>query len=225
MGTKKIMLIIVIILAIGLVACERPASKAPVSSAATETSEAENLGLFAEPEMATALAIGASTQTAIALQAKGISGDEGPTNTPGAPEATEGPAIAELTFPTATATPSPQPVSTETVPETYVLQEGEFPYCIARRFNVNPDDLLNLNGLSRGQNVYPGTKLKIPQTGRTFPGERALLAHPTSYTVVGGDTLYIIACKFGDVTPLAIAQANGLEVDAELTVGQTLQIP
>ncbi|HJS20048.1 MAG TPA: LysM domain-containing protein, partial [Anaerolineales bacterium] len=33
-------------------------------------------------------------------------------------------------------------------PGTYTLQAGEFVYCIARRFNVNPDETLSLNGLA-----------------------------------------------------------------------------
>jgi hypothetical protein len=34
-----------------------------------------------------------------------------------------------------------------------------------------------------------------------------------------------VACYFGDVTPEAIAAANGLAVSASLTAGQQLNIP
>jgi len=69
-------------------------------------------------------------------------------------------------------------------PTTYELQKGEFPYCIARRYDVDPDQLLSLSGLtaSEAYNLSAGTKLTIPQTG-SFPGSRALQAHPASYTV------------------------------------------
>jgi LysM repeat protein len=110
-------------------------------------------------------------------------------------------------------------------PAQYTLQSGEFPYCIARRFNVNPEDLLSLNGLYDGSVYMPGTTLKIPQTG-VFPGERALRPHPTTYTVTSSDeTFYSIACLFGDVDPALIAQANGLALGSLLTTGKVLNIP
>jgi len=116
------------------------------------------------------------------------------------------------------------------VPERYTLHEGEFPYCLARRFNINPDDLLAANGLVRGQRVYPGKTLVIPKNARPWPLDvpRALRSHPTTYTTSAGDTLYIIACKFGDVWPEDIAQANGIpldQLDQPLAPGTTLNIP
>ena len=110
-------------------------------------------------------------------------------------------------------------------PATYTLQKGEFPYCISRRFDVNPDDLLSLNGLSSGNLYYPNLTLKIPQSG-SFPGARALRTHPVTYTVAAADeTIYSVACKFGDVDPSAIAQANNVSPGAALTSGQQLSIP
>jgi len=110
-------------------------------------------------------------------------------------------------------------------PASYTLQKGEFPYCIARRFDVNPDDLLSLNGLSSGNVYYPNLTLKIPQSG-SFPGARALRTHPATYTVAASDeTIYSIACLFGDVDPAAIAQANNVSPGAALTSGQQLSIP
>jgi LysM repeat protein len=110
-------------------------------------------------------------------------------------------------------------------PASYTLQAGEFPYCIARRFNVNPDDLLTLNGLYDGSIFMAGTTLRIPQTG-SFPGDRALRPHPTTYTVTSsGETFYSIACLFGDVDPGQIAQINGLALGSLLTLGQAVKIP
>jgi len=124
--------------------------------------------------------------------------------------------------PPAAVTPFPTvPVSR---PASYTLSVGEFPYCIARRFNLNPAELLRMNGLSDGQILQPGLVLTIPQTG-VFPADRALRAHPTQYTVLSGDTLSGIACKFGDVDPINIAAVNGLGASATLTAGQFLQIP
>lgn len=115
-------------------------------------------------------------------------------------------------------TPGPRPA-------TYILQAGEFPYCIARRFNVDPDALLSASGLTSPDLYSVGDKLTIPQTG-AFPGSRSLAAHPSTYTVTSSDeTLYSVACKFGDVYPDAMASANGISLSAKLTTGQKLQIP
>jgi LysM repeat protein len=109
-------------------------------------------------------------------------------------------------------------------PATYTLRAGDFPYCIARRFDVNPGDLMTLNGLSQGEILQPGKALNIPQTG-TFPGNRVLTTHPATYTVNAGDTLNSIACHFGDVDPASIAVANSLSLASQLTTGQILNIP
>ena len=135
-----------------------------------------------------------------------------------------------LTSTTATATlavsgtlPTSAPVGQR--PSSYTLQRGEFPYCIARRFDVNPDELLSLNGLTEGNIYYPNLTLRIPQSG-SFPGTRALRNHPATYSVPSStDSVYGIACLFGDVDPAAIAQANNISVGAALTAGQQLSIP
>ena len=123
-----------------------------------------------------------------------------------------------------TATPLPV-IPTLAIPASYTMQKDEFVYCIARRFNVNPQELLALNGLSQYSIINPGQVLRIPQTGNPFPFARALRTHPTSYTVMGGDTIYKIACLFGDVDPLAIAAVNGLTAPYGLSIGQLLNIP
>lgn len=112
-------------------------------------------------------------------------------------------------------------------PTTYTLQKNEFPYCIARRFNVDPADLLALNGLASGDIYYAGLVLKIPQSGAWTEGSRALRNHPDTYTVTGNadNNVYGVACKYGDVDPAAIAAVNGISVSATLTVGQQVKIP
>lgn len=129
------------------------------------------------------------------------------------------PALTTPNVPNATAVPA------GVRPATYILQSGEFPYCIARRFNVNPDDLLSMSGLTSPDLYSVGDKLTIPQSG-AFPGTRSLAAHPATYTVGSADeTIYSIACKFGDVDPAAIASANGISASSALSAGQALKIP
>jgi len=129
---------------------------------------------------------------------------------------------------TPTATPLPTaityPTPTPGKPTQYTIQTGEFPYCIARRFNVNPYDLLSANGLNNNSHVSVGTVLTIPQGG-SWPGSRQLKTHPTTYTVVYGDTVNSIACGFGDADPNTIWAANGLSAGASVTQGQVLNIP
>jgi LysM repeat protein len=136
--------------------------------------------------------------------------------------ATATPLVSTSTLAVSGTLPTSAPVGTR--PASYTLQKGEFPYCIARRFDVDPGQLLNLNGLSNGDIYYPNLTLKIPQSG-SFPGTRALRNHPSTYTTSSTDTLYGIACLFGDVDPAAIAQANNISVGAALTSGQQLSIP
>jgi LysM repeat protein len=161
------------------------------------------------------------------------------TGTPGTPEAgitTTVEAITETpvnnSTPTNVGDPGTSSAAATSVPPgvrpaTYTLQRGEFPYCIARRFNVDPNELLRLSGLTTQQaySLVAGTVLTIPQSG-SFPGNRALNPHPTTYTVASSsESLYSVACRYGDVDPSAIAAANGISLNATLTVGQQLQIP
>jgi len=114
-------------------------------------------------------------------------------------------------------------------PATYTLQQGEFIYCIARRYNLDPIELLRLNHLRDwdAQNVSPGLVLQLPQDGNPWPGMRALNPHPDTYTVSGNNdtTIYGVACHYGDIDPATIAQANNLSLDTNLNIGQQLTIP
>jgi LysM repeat protein len=166
-----------------------------------------------------------ATQTAQAMSGTFQPGSPAAgTPQPGSPETTP------LTLPTIEVTQAPitgtAVPATNTKPATYTLQEGEFPYCIARRFNANPDELLNLNGLGSGGQYVPGLVLKIPQSGNPFPPPRGLLSRPVaSYTVASGENIYKIACKYGDIDPLAIASANNLVAPYTLKTGQIISIP
>jgi LysM repeat protein len=130
--------------------------------------------------------------------------------------------------------PAPQPTNTRApisieptagIPTSYSLQKGEWPFCIARRFDVNQYELLNINGLTLNSRPQVGFNLKIPQTGNDFAGDRSLKNHPADYTVKAGDTIYTIACNFGDVSPDMIGLANGLSEPYNVSAGQTLRIP
>lgn len=210
MNNKQQILVTVILLMAALVSCERAAS--------TPEPPGDISSIFTMKETLTAQAPEAGSED----MADEETPDAGDQLDPFDPTSTSVPLVVTAAVtegPTAAATVS------ETVPETYTLHQREYPYCIARRFDVDIDALLAASGLTGGSLYEEGLVLTIPQGAAPFGAERTLIPHPTQYTVQAGDTLYWISCKFGDVYPESIAQANGIGVDAGLTVGQVLQIP
>jgi LysM repeat protein len=170
---------------------------------------------------------------AVAEQTPASSADDGTGGNPSAVDSLQQTQTAEAVIPTPeppepptpTPEPTPEPVVVEkVVPEKYTLREGEFPWCIARRFDINPTTLLNFNGLA-GSQYKIGQVLSIPDNPGTYDGDRALAAHPTTYTVKANETFYSIACLFGDVWPEEIAAQNGMELTDTLTAGTTIDIP
>lgn len=234
--SKKLILILAVVVALAafLAACQRSASTAPLP---TPTATGNPAGVETDPmRMLQALA----TQTAMAGTGIPTNGTPTPdlTGTPipvgtGATLVSVSPTATSLLPPTGlpgtTDTPATQIVITVTPPArpaTYTLHEGEFPYCIARRFNIDPGALLALNGLTEGQMYSPGLVLNIPQTAGPFPPPRALHSHPATYSVPSADdTIYKIACYYGDVDPLVIAAVNNLTSPYTLHTGQALNIP
>ncbi|MFZ3069716.1 MAG: LysM peptidoglycan-binding domain-containing protein, partial [Anaerolineaceae bacterium] len=112
-----------------------------------------------------------------------------------------------------------------TKPLQHTVQGGETIYCLARRYDVDPGEMLELNGLYAGSMLSIGDVLDVPTSG-SWPGDpRAILDHPDTWTVTGGETVYEIACAYGDVYPESIIAVNGLKEPYELQDGQILQIP
>jgi LysM repeat protein len=224
--------LLAVLLLIVSLACVRSIPN-PNATETTESPEEEALPTDATDVMnqiylfATQTAMGPGGATSAAVT-PGAQTTPGAGVTPGAetPLAPTQPAAPQVqptqAPPPATPLPPPPPL---VVPATYTLQRGEFPFCIARRFNVDPSELLRINGLSSYSVYYAGMVLRIPQSGQPFPGNRALQPHPTTYNVVGGDTIHTVACAFGDVDPDAIAYVNGLTPPYRLSPGQVLQIP
>jgi LysM repeat protein len=232
--SKKLSLIIILSLAamLLLVSCQRAASQAPVTSNATPTRTIASGGVGQPTSIGQVQMLGTTQmiQTMTAVARTSVPSGSLPTITLEGTVATLNPLTpvapnGAATTPGAGTTPVVLvPTATTGRPANYTLMPGEFPYCIARRFNVNPDDLLALNGISEGQVLQPGMQLRIPPTG-SFPGTRALHTHPAQYTVMADDTIYGIACYYGDIDPTSIAAANGLSLSTPLTAGKNLNIP
>lgn len=238
----KIALLVALVLLMTLTACTRSATTRTAAVVPTSTGEAPfpfttpNAGGVAEFGTQTAVArtpqvLIATTTPAPGEQPAVTSPTEAVSQGGGQPEGTESgggvveqqPAEAQPVQPVA-----PANLSVIQRPASYTIQKGEHPFCIARRYNVDPNTLLSVNGLNRNSMVSIGTTLSIPGTGEwnvSSYGSRALQAHPTTYTVSSGDTVTSIACKFGDVYPEHILEANGLSSPADVQAGMTLQIP
>jgi len=101
--------------------------------------------------------------------------------------------------------------------------------CIARRFDVTVDSILNRNKLTEeeaNEVLGEGKQIYFPDEFEPFDGEHALLAHPAKYTVIEADeTLFSFAGNFGDVTPEANADASDLDVGYNPPVSEVLDIP
>jgi LysM repeat protein len=127
--------------------------------------------------------------------------------------------------------PSPTPLPTATQipsgPWIYpVKSEHETPACLARRFNVDLNNLLAMNLLSNDSKFSTGLDILIPAgSAGGFQGERTLKIHPDTYIVQPGDSIYSIACAYGDVFPEDILVTNGLSEPYTLEAGQKLLIP
>ncbi len=115
----------------------------------------------------------------------------------------------------------------------YSVQPGDTVYSLARRSGYSVAELMSWNGLSRSQSLRVGQSFWLSppnQTVSVTPGYRtqsvsstAATSGGTYHVVVGGDTLYNIARRYG-YTPQQLAAMNGLSPPYTLTLGSTLQV-
>lgn len=94
----------------------------------------------------------------------------------------------------------------------YTVMPGDTLFKIGQRFGVAYQSILQENGLKSSM-ITPGMNLNIPQK----PDAGNL------YTVKAGDTLFLLAKKFG-TTVNAIKRTSGIKSDA-IKVGQKIRIP
>ena len=216
MKKKSIILVTLIVFMLILGGCKRSASKAP--QVTPQVVDQIGTPLPVDQQIINA------TMTAQAI----IEDFNMPTQIIQNPQGTE--IVITQVPPTAAPTQTPTNPPTPTMmavtrPLTWAVQGGETVYCLARRFDVDPGEMLAINNLYAGSMLSIGDVLDVPQSGSWPGGERELLPHPDTWTVSAGETVYQIACAYGDVWPEHIIQANGLQAPYDLTGIQTLQIP
>jgi len=66
----------------------------------------------------------------------------------------------------------------------YTIEKGDSLYGIARRYNINPELLAGLNGLSMDDYIYPNQEILIPKSGFSY------------YITKDGDTVDMVANLF-----------------------------
>jgi len=106
------------------------------------------------------------------------------------------------------------------------VRRGETLSTISRRYRTSVRKIMRANNLRRSNYIVAGRLLKIPQRGYEYrPPKRKKLKpkHGPTHTVARGDSLWIIANRYG-TTAQKIQQLNNLS-SAELYIGQILILP
>jgi LysM repeat protein len=191
-----------------LPACTRSASTPPAEEGVA-TSPLDSQQATMEAVRAALL-----TQTAQAQQAAPPA-TEAPTEVVAA-EATEEPEILD--------TPLSQGDYVE-----YTVKEGDWLFMIAENFGVDPQAIVDLNGLASDSQIQPGLVIKIPpSTGQAaatpIPGATSAPGGGTVHVVKPGEWIWQIARLYG-VDPQAIIDANNLTNPGLIYPGTQLVIP
>ncbi|MGO4886787.1 LysM peptidoglycan-binding domain-containing protein [Anaerobacillus sp. MEB173] len=105
---------------------------------------------------------------------------------------------------------------------TYKVAAGDTLWTISRQFNTTVDNIKRANNLTN-DTIRVGQVLTITTTNQVEQQPASPVQTTTTYTVVAGDTLWLIANRHG-VSVDAIKNANNLRTDI-VQVNQKLTIP
>jgi LysM repeat protein len=155
------------------------------------------------------------TQTAQAEQAAPAA-TEVPTQVVAPPEETEEPDTEVTAAPTG---------AVEYVE--YTVKPGDWLFMVAENFGVDPQAIVDLNGLTSDSQIQPGLVLKIPPSSgqvATPTASGTTAAGGTTHVVKPGEWVWQIARLYG-VDPQAIIDANNLTNPGLIFPGMELVIP
>lgn len=107
------------------------------------------------------------------------------------------------------------------------IRRGESLSTIARRYHTSVSRIKRANNMYRSNFIVAGKKIKIPQRGtvtyRRKKHSKTELKIPFTHVVKSGDSLWIIAKRYGTTTQ-KIQELNNLST-THLHIGQVLKIP
>lgn len=113
----------------------------------------------------------------------------------------------------------------------YTVRQGDTLQIIARRYGTTWEAIAAANGLANANNIYAGQRLVIPLGGGSVPSVPSVPSNPTypqpspgTHVVQQGETLAIIAARYGR-TVAALVAANNLASADRIFAGQRLIIP
>ena len=115
-------------------------------------------------------------------------------------------------------------------PDEYPVRSGDTIYSIAWKYELDPFELAQWNGIASPFRIYPGQRLKMksgksdktPQPKQKVSGRRTTSARD-AVTVRKGDSLYLISERY-DVSVRQLASINGLKSPYIIHPGQTLKL-
>ncbi len=106
----------------------------------------------------------------------------------------------------------------------YVVERGDSLSVIARRFSTTVARLVSFNQLASRNRIQIGQRLLLPQSNSDKSWIATALDDDGSYTVRTGDTVSLIAARYG-VTEQALLGENGIQDPHRIYVGQQLRMP
>ncbi len=144
-------------------------------------------------------------------------------------QATEVPQASPTSVVEATLAPTVAPTATQDEGDgdfvEYTVQAGDFLYSIAEDFGVDPQAIVELNGLSSPSQLEVGMVLKIPPSSGPIPTPvNTPVSGGTVHVVKLGEWIWSIARIYG-VDPQAIIDANNLADPHLIYPGLELIIP
>ncbi len=107
----------------------------------------------------------------------------------------------------------------------HTVQRGETLTRIARLYGVSVQSIITRNNLANPNRILPGQVLVIPSTTSILLPTPQPPTGVTTYVVQRGDTLNIIAARFGLSSWRQIGAFNNLATPNTIFAGQVLQIP
>lgn len=114
---------------------------------------------------------------------------------------------------------SSKSVSSKQYIKTYIVRRGDTLYGIAQRFGTTVAKLVQLNGISNPNLIYPGQVLKIESSGRVDDGE----GFRDFYVIQKGDTLSSIARRF-NTTVENLLENNNILSDKQIVEGHVIRV-